>query len=80
MWILSYLLINIKYVNFNSKIIIDSSNWYWKEKIDKLPKKKNIHGVLTYFPKPDLEICFINIKKSSKTERQKMKIVETVHE
>lgn len=40
MWILLYLLINIKYVNFNSKIIIDLSNWYWKEKIDKWLKKK----------------------------------------
>lgn len=37
-------------------------------------------GVLTYFPKPDFEICFYHYKKSFKTERQKMKIVETVHE
>lgn len=80
MWILSYLLINIKYVNFNSKIIIDSSNWYWKEKIDKWPKKKK-HTWCTYvFSETGFRNMFYQYKKSSKTERQKMKIVETVHE
>lgn len=43
-------------------------------------QKKTIHGVLTYFPKPDLEICFINIKNLPKPKDKKMKIVETVHE
>lgn len=43
-------------------------------------QKKKIHGVLTYFPKPDLEICFINIKNLPKPKDKKMKIVETVHE
>lgn len=70
MWILSYLLINIKYVNFNSKIIIDSSNWYWKEKIDKWPKKN--HTWCTYvFSETGFRNMFYQYKKSSKTERQK---------
>lgn len=56
MWILLYLLINIKYVNFNSKIIIDLSNWYWKEKIDKWLKKKNIWCIYVFF-----EIGFRNM-------------------
>lgn len=56
MWILLYLLINIKYVNFNSKIIIDLSNWYWKEKIDKWLKKKYIWCIYVFF-----EIGFRNM-------------------
>lgn len=57
MWILLYLLINIKYVNFNSKIIIDLSNWYWKDKIDKWLKKKNYIWCIYVF----FEIGFRNM-------------------
>lgn len=48
----------------------------------KINEKKDIQDILTYFPKPDFEICFYHYKKSFKTERPKkeMKIVETVHE
>lgn len=76
MWILLYLLINMKYVNFNSKIIIDLSNWYWKEKIDKWLKKKNMYGVFMYFLKLDLEICFINIKNFLKLKDKKWKLLK----
>lgn len=56
-------------------IDIERKNWINDQ------KKKTIHGVQVYvFSETGFRNMFYQYKKSSKTERQKMKIVETVHE